>query len=54
MQQNAAENCRLTRDVNPASRSMQLLNKQKEFAITEASTVGDVRIVDPAITQPAH
>ncbi|HCN95651.1 MAG TPA: tyrosine-protein kinase, partial [Leclercia sp.] len=31
---------------------MQLLNKQQELKITEASTVGDVRIVDPAITQP--
>lgn len=28
---------------------MQLLNKQQEPKITEASTVGDVRIVDPAI-----
>ncbi len=31
---------------------MQLLNKQQELKITEASTVGDVRIVDPAIAQP--
>ena len=31
---------------------MQLLNKEQELKITEASTVGDVRIVDPAITQP--
>ncbi len=38
---------------SPASRlAAQLLNKQQELKITEASTVGDVRIVDPAITQP--
>lgn len=44
---------RLTRDVESAQQVyMQLLNKQQELKITEASTVGDVRIVDPAITQP--
>ena len=31
---------------------MQLLNKQQELSITKASTVGNVRIVDEAITQP--
>ncbi|XTZ39804.1 tyrosine-protein kinase Wzc [Salmonella enterica] len=44
---------RLTRDVESGQQVyMQLLNKQQELRITEASTVGDVRIVDPAITQP--
>ena len=43
---------RLTRDVESGQQVyMQLLNKQQELKITEASTVGDVRIVDPAITQ---
>ncbi|WP_318392040.1 tyrosine-protein kinase Wzc [Enterobacter sp.] len=44
---------RLTRDVESGQQVyMALLNKQQELKITEASTVGDVRIVDPAITQP--
>lgn len=44
---------RLTRDVESGQQVyMQLLNKQQELKITEASTVGDVRIVDPAIAQP--
>lgn len=44
---------RLTRDVESNQQVyMQLLNKQQELKITEASTVGDVRIVDGAITQP--
>ncbi|AYN29748.1 tyrosine-protein kinase Wzc [Buttiauxella sp. 3AFRM03] len=44
---------RLTRDVESGQQVyMQLLNKQQELKITEASTVGDVRIVDGAITQP--
>ncbi|VYU74475.1 tyrosine-protein kinase Wzc [Metakosakonia massiliensis] len=44
---------RLTRDVESGQQVyMQLLNKQQELRITEASTVGDVRIVDPAIAQP--
>ena len=43
----------LTRDVESGQQVyMQLLNKEQELKITEASTVGDVRIVDPAITQP--
>ncbi|EMK5833513.1 tyrosine-protein kinase Wzc [Citrobacter sedlakii] len=44
---------RLTRDVESGQQVyMQLLNKQQELQINEASTVGDVRIVDPAIAQP--
>jgi tyrosine-protein kinase Etk/Wzc len=44
---------RLTRDVESGQQVyMQLLNKQQELKINKASTVGDVRIVDPAITQP--
>lgn len=46
---------RLTRDVESGQQVyMQLLNKQQELKITEASTVGDVRIVDDAITQPGR
>ncbi|WP_265555308.1 tyrosine-protein kinase Wzc [Serratia grimesii] len=44
---------RLTRDVDAGKEIyMQLLNKQQELSITKASTVGNVRIIDPAITQP--
>ncbi|CAI0750878.1 tyrosine-protein kinase Wzc [Serratia fonticola] len=44
---------RLTRDVNAGQEVyMQMLNKQQELSITKASTVGNVRIVDSAITQP--
>lgn len=43
---------RLTRDVDAGKEIyMQLLNKQQELSITKASTVGNVRVVDPAITQ---
>ncbi|WP_206187246.1 tyrosine-protein kinase Wzc [Serratia marcescens] len=44
---------RLTRDVDAGKIIyMQLLNKQQELEITKASTVGNVRIVDPAVIQP--
>ncbi|SQI35889.1 Tyrosine-protein kinase wzc [Serratia plymuthica] len=44
---------RLTRDVDAGKEIyMQLLNKQQELSITKASTVGNVRIIDPAVTQP--
>ncbi|BEN53603.1 MULTISPECIES: tyrosine-protein kinase Wzc [Serratia] len=44
---------KLTRDVDAGKAIyMQLLNKQQELSITKASTVGNVRIVDEAITQP--
>lgn len=40
---------RLTRDVNVGQEVyMQLLNKQQELSINKASTVGNVRIIDPA------
>ncbi|CAI1599251.1 tyrosine-protein kinase Wzc [Serratia nevei] len=43
---------RLTRDVDAGKEIyMQLLNKRQELEITKASTVGNVRIVDPAIIQ---
>jgi len=42
----------LTRDVQVGQQVyMQLLNKQQELSITKASTVGNVRIVDPALTR---
>lgn len=41
---------RLTRDVDAGQAVfMQLLNKQQELSINKASTVGNVRIVDPAM-----
>lgn len=43
---------RLTRDVQSGQEVyMQLLNKQQELSINKASTVGNVRIIDPAATQ---
>ncbi|CAI2432757.1 TPA: tyrosine-protein kinase Wzc [Serratia fonticola] len=43
---------RLTRDVDAGKAIyMQLLNKQQELSITKASTVGNVRIIDPAETE---
>lgn len=43
---------RLSRDVQSGQEVyMQLLNRQQELQISKASTVGYVRIVDPAITQ---
>ena len=53
MPETQQEIVRLTRDVESGQQVyMQLLNKQQELKIQEASTVGDVRIVDTAITQP--
>jgi tyrosine-protein kinase Etk/Wzc len=44
---------RLTRDVQSGQEVyMQLLNKQQELNINKASTIGNVRIIDNAITQP--
>ncbi|RLM26393.1 tyrosine-protein kinase [Brenneria alni] len=43
---------RLTRDVEAGQEVyMQLLNKQQELSINKASTVGNVRIIDSAVTQ---
>ncbi|HHQ6628628.1 TPA: tyrosine-protein kinase Wzc [Serratia fonticola] len=44
---------RLSRDVQSGQEVyMQLLNKEQELSISKASTVGNVRIIDHAITQP--
>ncbi|QBH95171.1 polysaccharide biosynthesis tyrosine autokinase [Limnobaculum zhutongyuii] len=44
---------RLTRDVQSGQEIyMLLLNKQQELSINKASTVGNARIIDKAITQP--
>ncbi|XPE59727.1 GNVR domain-containing protein [Shigella flexneri] len=43
---------RRTCDVESGQQVYELLNNEQELKITKASTVGDVRIVDPAITQP--
>lgn len=48
---------RLTRDVESAQAIyMQLLNKQQELNINKASTVGNVRVIDPAevLPDPVH
>lgn len=43
----------LTRDVQASNEVyIQLLNKQQELSIAQASTVGNVRIIDNALTQP--
>lgn len=53
MPQTQQEILRLTRDVDAGKEIyMQLLNKQQELSITKASTVGNVRIIDPAVTEP--
>lgn len=53
MPQTQQEIIRLTRDVESGQAIyMQLLNKQQELSINKASTVGNVRIIDNAITQP--
>ncbi|TCL07332.1 tyrosine-protein kinase Etk/Wzc [Sodalis ligni] len=45
---------RLTRDVESGQVVyMQLLNKQQELSINKASTIGNVRIIDYAVTQPS-
>lgn len=51
MPQTQQEIVRLTRDVQSGQEIyMQLLNRQQELNISKASTVGDVRIIDPAET----
>ncbi|CAI0794076.1 tyrosine-protein kinase Wzc [Serratia proteamaculans] len=53
MPQTQQEILRLTRDVDAGKEIyMQLLNRQQELSITKASTVGNVRIIDPAEVQP--
>ncbi|MCO6524097.1 MAG: polysaccharide biosynthesis tyrosine autokinase, partial [Candidatus Schmidhempelia sp.] len=50
--QTQQEILRLTRDVQANNEVyMQLLNKQQELSIAQASTVGNVRIIDSALTQ---
>lgn len=51
--QTQQEIVRLTRDVQSGQEVfMQLLNKQQELKISQASTVGNVRIIDNAVTLP--
>ncbi|MDF7670335.1 polysaccharide biosynthesis tyrosine autokinase [Orbaceae bacterium ESL0721] len=51
--QTQQEILRLTRDVKANNEVyMQLLNKQQELSISEASIIGNVRIIDNALTQP--
>lgn len=51
--QTQQEILRLTRDVKANNEIyIQLLNKQQELNISQASTVGNVRIIDSALTQP--
>ncbi|RKS86832.1 tyrosine-protein kinase Etk/Wzc [Orbus hercynius] len=50
--QTQQEILRLTRDVKANNEVyMQLLNKQQELSISQASTVGNVRIIDQALVQ---
>ncbi|MDS0529673.1 polysaccharide biosynthesis tyrosine autokinase [Klebsiella quasipneumoniae] len=51
--QTQQEILKLTRDVQVNQEIyMQLLNKKQELSISKASTVGNIRIIDPAITNP--
>ncbi|GAA3884266.1 polysaccharide biosynthesis tyrosine autokinase [Gibbsiella dentisursi] len=51
MPQTQQEVLRLSRDVNSGQEVyMQLLNREKELSISKASTIGNVRIVDRALT----
>jgi tyrosine-protein kinase Etk/Wzc len=53
MPETQQEILRLTRDAQANQATyMQLLNKQQELSISKASTIGNVRIVDPAVVQP--
>lgn len=53
MPETQQEVLRLTRDVNVDQQVyVQLMNKQQELSISKASTVGYVRIIDPAMVQP--
>lgn len=52
MPQTQQEILRLSRDVQSGQEVyMQLLNKEQELSISKASTVGNVRIIDHAVTQ---
>jgi tyrosine-protein kinase Etk/Wzc len=45
---------RLSRDVESGRAVyLQLLNRQQELSISQSSAIGNVRIIDPALTQPA-
>ena len=45
---------RLSRDVESGRAVyMQLLTRQQELSISRSSAIGNVRIIDPAVTQPA-
>ncbi|ERK09458.1 Tyrosine-protein kinase Wzc [Pantoea sp. AS-PWVM4] len=44
---------RLSRDVDSGRAVyMQLLNRQQELSISKSSAIGNVRIIDPAVTEP--
>ncbi|MFC3395015.1 tyrosine-protein kinase Wzc [Brenneria rubrifaciens] len=52
MPQTQQEILRLTRDVEAGQEVyMQLLNKQQELSINKASVIGNVRIIDSAVTE---
>lgn len=52
MPQTQQEILRLSRDVQSGQEVyMQLLNKEQELSISKASTIGNVRIIDHAVTQ---
>ncbi|MFL7749764.1 polysaccharide biosynthesis tyrosine autokinase [Raoultella ornithinolytica] len=53
MPETQQEILRLSRDVESGRAVyMQLLNRQQELNIAKSSAIGNVRIIDPAVTQP--
>lgn len=53
MPETQQEILRLSRDVESGQAVyMQLLNRQQELSIAKSSAIGNVRIIDPAVTEP--
>lgn len=53
MPETQQEILRLSRDVESGRAVyMQLLNRQQELSIAKSSAIGNVRIIDNAVTQP--
>lgn len=53
MPETQQEILRLSRDVESGRAVyMQLLNRQQELSIAKSSAIGNVRVIDRAVTQP--
>lgn len=53
MPETQQEVLRLSRDVDSGRAVyMQLLNRQQELSISKSSAIGNVRIIDSAVSQP--